>query len=95
MNIDDFLRDVEAFDREGAEFMTPVQYAKVRPVQAPQVYGWIRTGKITWKHCECGRKVINVQEVDDLLRSKGKLPPALEKDNDGEEPDIDTDSEDS
>jgi hypothetical protein len=82
MNIDDIMRDMEAFDREGAEFMTPVQYAKIRPIQAPQVYGWIRTNKISWKRCDCGRKVINVQEVDDLMRSKGKLPPAIEKDDD-------------
>jgi hypothetical protein len=83
MNIDEIMRDMEAFDAEGAEFMTPIQYSKIRPVQAPQVYGWIRTGKISWKRCDCGRKVINVREVDDLLRSKGRLPPVIEDNDEG------------
>ena len=96
MNIDEVLKDMEAFENEGAEFMTPVQYAKVRPVQAPQVYGWIKTGKISSHRCLCGRKIISVQEVDDFLRSKGKLLPALEREeNDGaEEPNGDSGPED-
>lgn len=94
MNIDDIVKDMEAFDNEGAEFMTPVQYAKVRPVQAPQVYGWMKSGKINWQRCQCGRKIINVQEVDDFLRSKGKLPPVLEREDDGVEgPDTDADDQ--
>lgn len=96
MNIDEVLKDMEAFENEGAEFMTPVQYAKVRPVQAPQVYGWIKSGKISSHRCLCGRKIISVQEVDDFLRSKGKLPPALERNgDDAEESDTEPNGEDS
>lgn len=84
-NIDDILKDMEAFDREGAEFMTPVQYSKIRPVQAPQIYGWLNKGVLNWKRCDCGRKVINVQEADDLLRSKGKLPPLVGEGSDSDE----------
>lgn len=81
MNIDDIMSDMAAFDNEGAEFMTPIQYSKIRPVQAPQIYGWMKRGYLNWKHCDCGRRVINVQEADDLMRSKGRLPP-LRSDSD-------------
>lgn len=85
MNIDEVLKDMEAFDNEGAKFMTPIQYSKVRPVQGPQVYGWMRSGALSWKRCDCGRRVINVEEADELMRSKGRLAPVKEKHND--EPD--------
>jgi hypothetical protein len=75
MNTDQLIADMEAFDREGSEFMTPVQYAKIRPVSSPQIYQWMRSGQLTWKHCDCGRRVIEVEEADTLLRTKGKLPP--------------------
>lgn len=74
-NADDVIRDMMAFDNEGSEFMTPVQYAKIRPVYAPQVYGWMKNGTLPWKYCDCGRKVINVEQADELLRTKGKLQP--------------------
>ena len=75
MNADDIIKDMMAFDNEGSEWMSPVQYAKIRPVHAPQVYGWMKNGTLEWKYCDCGRRVINVEEADELLRSKGKLPP--------------------
>jgi len=83
MNIDQLIADMQAFDREGAEFMTPVQYSKIRPVKSPQVYSWLRQGQLGWKHCDCGRKVISVAEADELMRSKGKLPPKVGDDDDG------------
>jgi hypothetical protein len=75
MNIDDVIKDMEAFDNEGPEYLTPCMYAKIRPVQSPQIYQWIRSGQLNWKYCECGRKVVKVEEADDFMRSKGKLPP--------------------
>jgi hypothetical protein len=75
MNSDELFKDMAAFENEGAEYMTPVQYSKVRPVHSPQIYAWIRNKQLGWKNCDCGRKVINVEEADELLRSKGKLPP--------------------
>jgi len=75
VNNDDLIRQLEAFENEGAEYMTPVQYSKIRPIRSPQVYNYLRSGQLGWKHCDCGRKVINVEEADALLRAKGKLPP--------------------
>jgi hypothetical protein len=75
VNADDLIKEMQAFDREGAEFMTPIQYSKIRPILAPQIYGWMKRGLLTWKHCDCGRRVINVEEADELMRSKGRLPP--------------------
>jgi hypothetical protein len=82
-NIDELIADMAAFDNEGATYMTPIQYSKIRPILAPQVYGWMRTGKLDWKYCDCGRRVIEVAEADDLMRAKGKLPPKKGDDNDG------------
>jgi hypothetical protein len=35
----------------------------------------MRSGTLTSKHCDCGHRVIEVAEADELLRAKGKLPP--------------------
>jgi hypothetical protein len=75
MNTDDLIKEMQAFDNEGAPFMTPVQYAKIRPIGSPQLYAWMRNGALAWKRCDCGRRVIDVETTDELLRSKGKLPP--------------------
>lgn len=86
MNIDEVLRDMESFENEGPAYLSPCSYAKIRPVSGPQVYQWIRTGQLGSKYCDCGRKVINVAEADELLRSKGKLPPIKGEDNDEQSP---------
>lgn len=75
MNIDEFEKELAAFENEGPEFLSPCSYAKIRSISGPQVYQWIRSKQLSWKYCECGRKVINVTEADNLMRLKGKLPP--------------------
>ena len=80
-NTDQLIADMMAFDNEGQECMTPVAYAKVRPVYAPQLYGWAKRGVIELETCKCGRKVLNVEAVDKVLRAKGKLEPLI-KDED-------------
>lgn len=79
MNSDELFKEFEAFENEGPAYLSPCSYAKIRPVSGPQVYGWIRSGQLNSKYCECGRKVINVIEADDLLRQKGKLPNLKEE----------------
>ena len=81
MNADDLIREMQAFEQEGAAFMTPVQYSKIRPIRSPQLYAYMRKGALAWKRCDCGRRVISVDEADELLRSKGKLPPIGEDDD--------------
>lgn len=81
MNIDELFEQMHADDIADLQYCTPVQYSKIRPVSSPQLYQWMRTGKLTWKHCDCGRRVIEVAAADDLLRSKGKLPPSTKDNN--------------
>jgi hypothetical protein len=81
-DIDETIRQMRADEVEDQPFATPVQYSKIRPVQSPQVYGYIRRGRLPTYTCQCGRKVIRIDEADDLLRELGKLPPKL-KDEDG------------
>ena len=75
MNTDELLEQMRLDDMSDQEFMTPVQYSKIRPIRPQQIYAWIRNETLSWKRCDCGRKVIRVEEADELLRSKGKLQP--------------------
>jgi hypothetical protein len=87
MNIDDFEKMLEGDELNDQPFMRPVQYAKLRGLYPQQIYGWMRNGTLEWKLCDCGHKVIEVNVADELLRSKGKLPPTLvtgDEDEDGE-----------
>jgi hypothetical protein len=84
MNSDELFKEFEAFENEGPEYLSPCDYAKIRPIRPQQIYQWIKSNQLGWKHCDCGRKVINVEETDKLMRSKGKLPPLREDDNDHE-----------
>jgi hypothetical protein len=77
-NTDQLIADMIAFDQEGQKYMSPAAYAKIRPVHAPQLYGWAKRDVIVLETCQCGRRVLNVEEVDEVLRAKGKLPPLLE-----------------
>jgi hypothetical protein len=88
MNIDEFEAELSKFENEGPAFLSPCSYAKIRPVSGPQVYGWIRTGQLNSKYCDCGRKVINVAEADDLLRQKGKLPNLRTEEQDEDQDDV-------
>jgi hypothetical protein len=77
MNIDEFEKMLEADELNDQPYMKPVQYAKLRGLYPQQVYGWMRNGTLTSKRCDCGSRVIEVYEADELLRAKGKLPPVL------------------
>jgi hypothetical protein len=78
MNIDELMRQMKDDETGDQEFIRPVAYSKIRPIASPQVYQWIRNGKLGSYTCQCGSKVIRIEEADDLLRALGKLPPKLE-----------------
>jgi hypothetical protein len=64
MNIDEFIRRAEEDDLADAKYITPVNYAKVRPVSSPQIYQLLRRGKLAKHRCACGRTVIEIAEAD-------------------------------
>jgi hypothetical protein len=64
MNIDDFIRKVEQDELADAQYITPVNYSKIRPVSSPQIYQLIRNKKLHKHTCACGRTVIELAEAD-------------------------------
>jgi len=50
--------------------MTPRDYGKLRGVAPQLVYYHIRAGHLVPDTCDCGRKVIIVEEADELFRKE-------------------------
>lgn len=71
MGIDDFLKQVqedELEDRLAEQTKaTPIDYAKMRGIRPQRVYYHLRRNSLTSSHCECGRRVIDIQEADGLF----------------------------
>jgi hypothetical protein len=63
-NIDDFIRQAEEDERADATKLPVIQYAKMRGMYPQKVYAVIRKGKILERWCECGRKVVIIDEAD-------------------------------
>ena len=70
MNIDEVMKRMELDETEDAPLMTPINYAKVRPIEPQSVYYALRTGKLKTERCNCGRKCINKDAADDYYRKK-------------------------
>lgn len=65
--IEDLIRQMED-DSEGATKGSPIEVARILGIKHPQkVYGWIRAGKLQWERCECGRRVVSIEAVRELL----------------------------
>jgi hypothetical protein len=94
MNIDEFIAQLEKDETGDQKYMKPVQYAKLRGLYPQQIYGWMKNGTLTSMHCDCGSRVIEVEEADELLRSKGKLSPRSEDEDPGDEDPDDEDPDD-
>jgi hypothetical protein len=99
LNMDELFRQMELDETEDAPLITPVNFAKIRPITPQQIYYLIRTHKVTVRICACGRKCVVKEEVDAYFRAlRGEQAwPYGEPDReiDDEEPsDADLDAED-
>jgi hypothetical protein len=73
MGIDELMAQIEADERE--DFLelvenpklTPIDYGKLRGIRPQKVYAALRSGKLTWDRCDCGRRVVVVSEADELF----------------------------
>jgi hypothetical protein len=74
------MRQMEADELDGPPKLSPVDYGKLRGIQPQLVYYHIRAKHITWSHCDCGRKVIDVSEADEFFK-KGKYAEKGEGDD--------------
>lgn len=71
---DDIEALVAAMERDelaDATCLSPRDFAKTIGVSPQLVYYYIRTGKIKGIVCQCGRKVINVDEARTVFESRG------------------------
>jgi hypothetical protein len=84
MNTDELFELMQRDEEEDARYITPVNYGRLRGIAPQLIYYYIRTHKITYKRCDCGRKVIEKEEADEYLRSVGKLSPLVDS-GDGQE----------
>jgi predicted site-specific integrase-resolvase len=75
VNLDEVFEAMAKDEAEDAKLITPVNYGRLRGIAPQLIYYYIRSGKIPWKYCDCGRKVIEKEEADEYLRSIGKLKP--------------------
>lgn len=72
--IEDLIKQMED-DSEGATKGSPIEVAKILGIKHPQkIYQWLRTGKLKWSTCDCGRRVVVIEEVRQLLESQSKTP---------------------
>jgi hypothetical protein len=90
-NTDEFIERVRRDELGELEWMTPVAYAKVRPISSPQIYQMARNHKLADEEgellemCRCGRKVLNVNRADRLFASRrNDWPVKPEEDNEDE-----------
>jgi hypothetical protein len=68
LNTDELIKLMAADEAGDAPLITPVNYAKIRPIASQLVYYAIRTHKLQTAICNCGRKCINKQDADDYYR---------------------------
>jgi hypothetical protein len=68
MAIDDFLRQAEEDERADATKLPVIQYAKMRKMYPQKVYAVIRKGKLKEHWCDCGRKVVIIEEADQYFK---------------------------
>jgi hypothetical protein len=65
--IDDAIKAMED-DTEGATKLPPIQYAKLRGIYPQKVYAAIRNKKLAQVWCDCGRKVVIIDDADKLFQ---------------------------
>lgn len=74
MGIDDFLKrvqeDEEADKLETQTHATPIEYARSRGMAPQRVYYHLRNNRLASSTCQCGRRVIDMAEADELFDIK-------------------------
>jgi hypothetical protein len=65
--IDDAIQAMED-DFEGATKLPPIQYAKMRGLYPQKVYAAIRNHKLEAVHCDCGRRVVVIEDADKFFK---------------------------
>jgi hypothetical protein len=72
MDMDELFDEFDKFANEGAEKLSPREYAALRDMVPQMVYYYIRTGVVKAETCICGRKVVDVARTDEALQAHKK-----------------------
>lgn len=70
LNTDALLQRMELDEITDAPLISPVNYAKIRPIKPQLVYYAIRNGKLKTHHCNCGKRCISREEADAFYRER-------------------------
>jgi len=68
MGIDEVIAEMEADELSDAKKLSPRDYAKLRSMYPQKVYAALRNKRLAWGWCDCGRKVIVVDEADKFFK---------------------------
>lgn len=69
MDTDALLEQMKVDELDGSPKLSPVDYGKLRGIAPQLVYYHIRQEHIPTEYCNCGRRVIDVQKVDEFFAS--------------------------
>lgn len=64
--------EFERFEYEGAEVLSPIDFAKLMGMRPQMVYYYIRNGVIETEMCRCGKRVVNVEAAKAALEARRK-----------------------
>ena len=67
MTIDNLFEEFDKFELEGAEKLTPREFARYYGISPQMVYYFLRNGIIQTQACLCGRKVVDVVDTKRIL----------------------------
>ena len=65
-------KEFERFEYEGAEKLSPIDFARLMGMRPQMVYYYIRNKVIETEICACGRKVLDVEAARDALEARRK-----------------------
>jgi len=70
LNTDELEERMKLDELEDSPLISPVKFAKIRPITPQLVYYAIRTRKLQIYICNCGERRISMEEADDYFREK-------------------------
>lgn len=68
--LDDLIAKMERDEYEGAEKLSPIDFARYQEMSPQMVYYYIRNNVVEVEVCICGRKVVDVEAAREAIRTR-------------------------
>lgn len=68
--LDELVEELARFEFEGAEKLSPIQFARYMGMAPQMVYYYLRNHVIEEEVCICGRRVVDVQSASEAIRTR-------------------------